>query len=174
MKKPHNQPQHTGCDAQQEQPTMRHGLPDGAAFKPGAESDLNDFDVNDSALLHFVQTLVPLTGENHDQWTCEERRDFLNWCLDEGVLTIKDGRLIPVEEPVPTAPLPHDTDADASKSTEDAGFLRDVERAAPVIAANPTLSAKELVDACEWNSALNVYTMKMSVNAHKSAKKGAE
>jgi hypothetical protein len=90
-------------------------------------------------------------------------------------LTIKDGRLIPVEEePLPAIPLPRDTDADVSKSAEDAGYMRDVERTAPVIAANPTLSAKELVDARGWNRALNVYTVKVFVNAHKSAKKGAE
>ena len=68
------------------------------SIKLGVEGDLNGFDATDSEFLQFVQSLVPLTGENLDHWTWEERRDFLNWCLDEQVLTIQDGRLVPVEE----------------------------------------------------------------------------
>jgi hypothetical protein len=80
-------------------------LPDLPDFRLGVDGDLNGFDATDSEFLHFVQSLVPLTGEQTDHWTWEERRDFLNWCLDEQVLTIKDGRLVPVEETISTAPL---------------------------------------------------------------------
>lgn len=80
-------------------------LPDLPDVKLGADGELNGFDATDSEFLNFVQSLVPLTGENTDHWTWEERRDFLNWCIDENVLTIQDGRLVPVEETVQTAPL---------------------------------------------------------------------
>ena len=129
MKETYHQ-QQKDSGAQHGQPTMRLKVPDVPTCKPGDEGDLNGFDATESKLLHILQSLIPLTGENLDQWTWEERRDFLNWCLDEGVLTIQDGRLVPVEEElVATTPLPHDTDANAPNSAEDAGFLRDVERA---------------------------------------------
>ena len=109
------------------QPNKRLRLPDLPEYRLGVEGDLNGFDATDSEFLHFVQSLVPVTGENLDHWTWEERRDFLNWCIDEGVLLIRDGRLIPVEELVPTAHLTQDTDqqaasertADAPKSAEE-------------------------------------------------------
>lgn len=91
-------------------------LPDLPDYKLGEDGDLNGFDATDSEFLNFVQTLVPLTGENLDHWTWEERRDFLNWCLDEHVLTIKDGRLVPYEENIPTAPL---SESGAQNSTEE-------------------------------------------------------
>jgi len=78
-------------------------LPDLPDFKLGVEGDLNGFDATNIEFLTFAQSLVPVTGGG-DRWTWEERRDFLNWCLDEQVLTIKDGRLVPVEETIPTAP----------------------------------------------------------------------
>ena len=169
MKEIHHRPQQTDSGAQHGQPTLGQRLPDVPACKSGAEGDPGGFDAKDSAFLHFVQSLVPLTGEGPDHWTWEERRDFLNWCLDEGVLTIQEGRLVPAEELVPTAPLTPDTDADAPKSAEDVGFLRDVERAKPVIAANPAISAKELAEALGLNSAVYAQSLKVSVNAHKSA-----
>ena len=166
--------QQTDSGAEHGQQAMRVSLPSIPDACFGVESDPGGFDAMDGALLRCVQTLVPLTGEGLDHWTREERRIFLNWCLDEGVLTIQDGRLIPIEECVPTAPLTHDTDADAPNNAEDAGFLRDVERATPVIASNPAISAKELADALGMNSAVYAQTLKVSVNAHKSAEEGAE
>ncbi len=97
--------QQTDSSEKHGQPTMPVRLPDGADDRSGADGDANDFDATDVELLHFVQTLVPLTDEGLDHWTWVERRAFLNWCLDEGVLTIQDGRLIPGEKTVPTAPL---------------------------------------------------------------------
>lgn len=81
-------------------------LPDLPEYRLGEEGDLNGFDATDIEFLQFVQSLVPVT-DGPDRWTWEERRDFLNWCLDEQVLEIKEGRLVPadVEELTPTAPL---------------------------------------------------------------------
>jgi hypothetical protein len=164
----------TDSGTQYGQPTMRLRVPAVPTGKPGAQGDPGGFDVTENELLHVLQSLIPLTGENLDQWSWEERRDFLNWCLDEGVLTIQDGRLVPFEELVPTAPLTHDTDVDAPKSAEDTRFLRDVERAKPVIASNPAISAKEQADALGLNSAVYTQTLRVSVKAHKSAQEGAD
>ena len=151
-----------------EQSGKRLRLPDLPDYKLGGEGELNPFNATDSEFLQFVQTLVPLEGEGLDQWTWMERRDFLNWCLDEGVLTIQNGRLVPAEESVPTAPLTQDTDAHAPNSAEEAGLLRDVERAKPVIASNPAISAQELAEALGLNSVVSAQSLKVYVNAHKS------
>jgi hypothetical protein len=160
-----NQPLNTNSGEKNGQPARRLRLPDLPDYKLGAEGDLNGFDSTDSEFLHFVQTLVPLTGENLDHWTWEERRDFLNWCLDEGILTIQDGRLVHVEELGSSAPLTHETSTDAPKSEDDAGFLRDVDRAKPVIHAHQQISAKELADALGLKSAVYAQTLKVYVNA---------
>lgn len=138
--------------------STRLRLPDLPDYRLGADGELNGFDATDSEFLNFVQSLVPLTGENTDHWTWEERRDFLNWCLDEHVLTIKDGRLVPFEETVPTQPL-------EPTQQEDTGFLHDVERAKPVMRANPGISAQELATALGWKSVLYAQTVKVYVNA---------
>lgn len=169
----HQQPdRQTDSGTQYGQPTMRLRVPAVPTCKPGAQGDPGGFDATESDLLQMLQSLIPLTGENLDQWTWIEHRDFLNWCLDEGVLTIQDGRLVPTEELVPTAPLTHDTDADAPKSAEDAGFLRDVEREKPVIAANPIISAKAPADAPGLKSALYSQTLKVSVDTDNAKGKG--
>jgi hypothetical protein len=108
MEQTQNQPQNTDSGAKNGQPAIRLRLPDLPDYRLGQEGDLNGFDATDSEFLNFVQALVPLTGEGLEHWTWEERRDFLNWCLDEQVLTIQDGRLVPVEEHIPTAPLTHE------------------------------------------------------------------
>jgi hypothetical protein len=163
--------QQTDSAAEHGQLPMQVSLSDVPDDCFGVKRDQGDFDALDSALLHFVQTLVPLSGETFDQWTWEERRNFLNWCLDEGILTIQDGRLAPVkEELVATDPLRHDTDEDAPRSAENAGFLRHVGRAKQMIAANPAISAKEL----GLNCANYAQTMKVFVSVHRCAKEGAE
>ena len=140
----HQQPdRQTDSGAQHGQPTMRLKVPDEAACELGETVVCNGFDVTQCELLHLLQSLIPLTDENLDLWTWEECRDYLHWCLDEGVLTIQDGRLVPVEELVPTAPLTHDTDGDTPKSVEDTGFLRTVERTKPVIDTKPAISTKD-------------------------------
>ena len=88
--------QQTDNGTQYRQPTMRRRVPTVPTGKLGAQGDPGGFDATESELLHVLQSLLPLTGENLDQWSWEERRDFLNWCVDEGVLTIQDGRLVPV------------------------------------------------------------------------------
>jgi hypothetical protein len=103
--------QSTDSGAKHGQPIKRLRLPDLPEYRLGPAGELNGFDATDAEFLQFVHTLVPLTGDNLEQWTWEERRDFLNWCLDENVLMIKDGRLVPVEddeEKIPTAPLSHE------------------------------------------------------------------
>ena len=129
---------------------------------------MNAFDATDFEFLNFVQTLVPLTGENTDNWTWEERRDFLNWCLDESVLTIDDGRLVPAENPEESTPLPLTHDG------EETGFLHDVERARSVIASNPDISSQELADALGLKSAVYAQTVKVYVNAQQVKEKGTE
>jgi hypothetical protein len=121
MEQTQSQPQNTDNGAKHGQPNKRVRLPDLPEYRLGAEGDLNGFDATDAEFLQFVQSLVPVTGENIDHWTWEERRDFLNWCLDEGVLTIQDGRLVPVEELVPTAPLTQDTNQQAASERTEEG-----------------------------------------------------
>lgn len=160
-----------------EKPTQTHiRLPQLPYLKLG-QSEHNAWKASDEEFLAFAQSIVPIKVEEGDSversWTWEERRDFVNWCIDEGVLLVQDGRLIPVEEEkIPTAPQSHDTEADAQESAENAGFLHDGERARPVIQANPAISAQELVDALGLHSALYAQTLKVYVNAHKSTENG--
>jgi hypothetical protein len=122
-------------------------LPDLPDFKLGVEGDLNGFDATDSEFLQFVQSLVPLTGENLEHWTWEERRDFLNWCLDEQVLTIKNGRLVSIEETIPTVPLHIDTEGDAPGSVEAVDVVHDGEDDVDHIIADPSSNTNELAEA---------------------------
>jgi hypothetical protein len=122
-------------------------LPDLPDFKLGVEGDLNGFDASDSEFLQFVQSLVPLTGENLEHWTWEERRDFLNWCLDEQVLTIQNGRLVPVEETMPTVPLNNGTQGDAPGSSEAVDVEHDGEGDDDRIIADPFSNTNELAEA---------------------------
>jgi hypothetical protein len=167
--------QNTSNGEQSGKQTTRLRLPDLPDLKLGTEGDLNGFDATDSEFLHFVQSLVPLTGEQTDHWTWEERRDFLNWCLDEQVLEVSDGRLILLEETIPTAPLSVQSEAESTAPTvrpgseEDAGFLHDVERARPVIEAKPDIDAPGLAEALGLESAIYAQTIKVYVNAQKSA-----
>ena len=54
--------------------------------------------------LAFAQSLVTLKKADDDtnmqHWTVEERRDFLNWCLEKGLLHIVEYRLLPVGQEV--------------------------------------------------------------------------
>lgn len=180
MDETQNQPLSTDSGAKSGQPAMRLRLPDLPDYKLGQSGELDGFGATDDEFLVFVQSLVPLTGEGLDHWTWEERRDFLNWCLDEQVLTIRDGRLVPVEEQVVTAPLSEQSEVvshateEAPKGTKDAGFLHDVERATPVIRANPEISANELAAALGLNSAAYAHTVKVFVNEHLDQEKGAQ
>jgi hypothetical protein len=155
--------QNTDNGAQNGTPDEHLRLPDLPEYKLGLEGDLNGFDATDIEFSQFAQGLVPIKGDS-DKWTWEERRDFLNWCLDEQVLTIIDDRLVPVEETVPTAPLSHES--------EETGFLHDVERAIPVMQANPEINAKGLADALGLKSVVYAQMVKVYVNAHKSAEEG--
>jgi hypothetical protein len=168
------QDKQTDSGSQHGQPTMRLQVPDEAACELGETVVCNSFDVTECALLHLLQSLIPLNEENLDQWTWEERRDYLHWCLDEGVLTIQDGRLVPVEELVPTALLTHDIDLDAHDRAEHAALLCDVERGKPVISSNPSIGTKEWADDLGLNSEVYAYTPNMSMNAHTSAQEGAD
>ena len=118
MEEPTHQQQdrQTDSSSQHGQQTMMLQVPDIPACELGETVVCNGFDVMQCALLHLLQSLIPLTDENLDQWTWEECRDYLHWCLDEGVLTIQNERLVPVEELIPTAPLTHDTDGETPKS----------------------------------------------------------
>ncbi len=180
MEETPNHMQSTANGKQHGTPITRLRLPDLPDFRLGIEGDLNSFDAMDSEFLQFVQSLVPLTGEHLDHWTWEERRDFLNWCLDEQILTIQDGRLVPVEEQAVTAPLSEHSEAvstvteDAPDSTEHAGFLHDVERAAPVLHANPAISANELAATLGLQSAVYAQTLIVFVKTQPDQEGGTE
>jgi hypothetical protein len=163
MEQTQNHTQTTSNGAQNGKPIAHLRLPDLPEFKLGADGDLNGFDASNVEFSQFAHSLVPIKGDS-EQWTWEERRDFLNWCLDEQVLTIAEKRLVPVEDPeekTPTAPLQADS--------EETGFLHDVERARPVMRANPEINAKGLADALGLKSVIYAQTVKVYVNAHKSA-----
>ena len=163
MEEIQNPQQNTDSGATNGTPSTHLRLPDLPEYRLGADGDLNGFDATDIEFLNFVQSLVPLTGEDLDHWTWEERRDFLNWCLDEHVLKIADGRLVPADDPEEGTPI-----AQPSHTSEETGFLNDVERARPVITSNPEMSAKELAESLGLKSALYAHTVKVYVNAHKS------
>ncbi len=148
-------------------------LPDLPEFKLGFEGDLNGFDASDSEFLHFVQSLVPLTGENLEHWTWEERRDFLNWCLDEQVLTIQDGRLVPVEETISTVPLHNETEEGAPRSVEEVEEVHDGDRERTVITADQTSSANDLTDTPGIHRNSDAPREKEPVNAQQSTEEGS-
>jgi hypothetical protein len=168
---PHPMP-NTDSGEQHGTPSTHLRLPDLPDLKLGIEGDLNGFDATDSEFLQFVQSLVPLTGENLDHWTWEERRDFLNWCLDEQVLTIQGGRLVPVEETMPTAPLTSDTGGDEPRSAEDVEVVHDGERESTVITSDPPISANEQTEAPGVQSKGDAQTMKDAVHAQQSTEEG--
>jgi hypothetical protein len=41
---------------------------------------------SDAEFLAFASSIAQLRGENLEHWTVEDRRDFLNFCLEKGVL----------------------------------------------------------------------------------------
>jgi hypothetical protein len=147
-------------------------LPDLPDYKLGTEGDLNGFDATDSEFLHFVQSLVPLSGENLEHWTWEERRDFLNWCLDEQVLTIRDGRLVPVEETRPTSPLTTDPQEDAPGSAEDVEEVDDDDHETAIIVVDPTTNAHELADEPALHITSEAQPTQDPVNTQQSREEG--
>ena len=148
-------------------------LPDLPDYKLGTEGDLNGFDASDSEFLQFVQSLVPLSGENLEHWTWEERRDFLNWSLDEQVLTIKEGRLVPVEETFPTSPLAADPQEDAPGSAEGAkeGDVDDHDTA--IIVVDPTTNANESTYEPAAHGTSEAQPRQGAVNALQSTEEGS-
>ncbi len=73
------------------QPGKRLRLPDLPDYKLGAEGELDAFHATDAEFLAFAAALVPITGDGDmNRWTWEDRRDFLNWALDEHILSIHD------------------------------------------------------------------------------------
>ncbi len=99
-------PQSTDNGAKSGQPATLHlRLPDLPDYKLGPEGDLNAFKATDAEFVAFARSLVQLDGEDLDHWTWEDRRDFLNFCLDEHILSIQDGRLVELEATIPTAVL---------------------------------------------------------------------
>jgi len=148
-------------------------LPDLPDYKLGTEGDLNGFDATDSEFLHFVQSLVPLTGENLELWTWEERRDFLNWCLDEQVLTIQAGRLVPVEEKISTVPLNNnETAGDALGRAEDAEGVHEGEGERTDIIPDPVINTNVLADEAELQGASDAQPVQDAGILQQSAEEG--
>jgi hypothetical protein len=88
------------------------------------QSEHNAWKASDEEFLAFAQSIVPIKVEEGDMlersWTWEERRDFVNWCIDEGVLLVKGGRLIPVEEEQKsTAPLSLNSEVNTQEGAQD-------------------------------------------------------
>jgi hypothetical protein len=89
------------------------------------QSEHNAWKASDEEFLAFAQLIVHVKVEEGDtlerSWTWEERRDFVNWCIDEGVLLVEDGRLIPVEEEqLQTDSLSPDSEANIQERAKDA------------------------------------------------------
>jgi hypothetical protein len=148
-------------------------LPDLPDYKLGTEGDLNGFDATDSEFLQFVQSLVPLSGDNLEHWTWEERRDFLNWCLDEQVLTIKEGRMVPVEETFPTPPLTADPQEDAPGSAEGAEEGDDDDHDAAFIVLDPTTNENESTDEPAAHGTDEAQPRQDAVNALQNTEEGS-
>ena len=82
----------------QQDPKFHLELRDLRSFQLGEEGEMNARYATDTQFLNFIKTLVPLEAEDGadlEHWTVEERRDFLNWAIDEGVLLVRNGRLVP-------------------------------------------------------------------------------
>ena len=109
-------------------PTQTHvRLPQLPYLKLG-QSEHNAWKASDEEFLAFAQSIVHVKVEEGDtlerSWTWEERRDFVNWCIDEGVLLIEDGRLIPVEEKqVQTDSLSPDSEANVQERAKEADVV---------------------------------------------------
>lgn len=51
-------------------------------------------EASDAAFLEFASSIVEVRGEGLGCWTVEERRDFLNWCFERGVLEVGEGGVL--------------------------------------------------------------------------------
>jgi hypothetical protein len=106
MEQTHDHTENTDNGRQNGTPGTHLRLPDLPDYKLGTEGDLNAFDASNVEFSEFAHSLVLIKGDS-EKWTWEERRDFLNWCLDEQVLEMKEKCLVPVdiEELTRTQPL---------------------------------------------------------------------
>jgi hypothetical protein len=112
----------------------------------------------------FAQAVADVEDVDVSVWPLEERRNLVNELWDfcqaenfEFPLTDSDA-----EETIQTQPL----------EQKESGFLHDVERAKPVMEANPEITSQELAAALGLKSAIYAHTIKVYVNAQKSAKEG--
>ncbi len=81
-------------------PKIRLTLVQLKSFSLG-DSEITARHATDAQFLAFAASLVPLESEEEadlQHWTVEERRDFLNWCLHNGILQIVEHRLMPLEQ----------------------------------------------------------------------------
>lgn len=85
-------------------------LPDLPHLFLGPSSEKSVFEQSDAEFLAYIRGLVPLEGDNLDHWTWEERRDFINWCLEESILELRGDRLLPMigVNREPSEPSPQD------------------------------------------------------------------
>lgn len=64
------------------------------------ESEIDARHATHQQFYEFAASLVKLKpadeATNMQHWTVEERRDFLNWCLEKGILHIDGQKLLPV------------------------------------------------------------------------------
>jgi hypothetical protein len=126
-------------------------------FTLDGEEVLNAQDATNEQFAALAEMVA--TVSNVEQWYLEERRDFINglytYCQEhhyEFPFVMRD------EETVQTQPL----------EQQESGFLHDVERARPLMEANPDLDANGLAQALGWKSAIYAQTIRLYVNAHHS------
>ena len=74
-------------------PNFRLTLVQLKLFKLG-ESDLTARHASHGEFGIFACSVATVEGGS-EKWTVEERRDFLNWCVENKVLEAKEGRLVP-------------------------------------------------------------------------------
>ncbi len=84
-------------------PTVRLRLTSLKLHKLG-ESDITARHATHTEFSTWAQSIVPIEAEEGidlETWTVEERRDFINWCLERNFITAENGRLIPLVCPLP-------------------------------------------------------------------------
>lgn len=127
----------------------------------GIEETLNVEECTAEQFNAFAQAVADVEDVDTLVWPLEERRNLVNelwvFCEQEKF----DFPLIDtdVEESTPTVPL----------NTEESGFLHDVERAKPIMQANPEIDAKGLAEALGLKSVVYAQTVKVYVNAQEGA-----
>lgn len=126
-------------------------------FTLDGEQVLNAQDATNEQFAALAEMVASVS--NVEQWYLEERRDFIN------------GLYVYCEEhhyPFPFVMGDEETLSTQPFEQQESGFLHDVERAKPVMEANPDIDATGLAEALGLKSAIYAQTIRVYVNAHHS------